>query len=261
LAIYERLLRSGQMRPCTWATAYCKETNQTYRINGKHTSILYAGIIQKEPNILEDQVVIIEHYVCDTLEDVARLYATFDSRAAVRTGSDLARAFAASVPELSQLRTATIRLAVTALSMDHNPIHWYTEFVADRTERILDNVEFVVWLEEMFGEETRVKRHIARGPVAAAMCTTWRKSHKAATEFWLAVRDETGDKPKLPDRTLARYLLTTSIGIGQGSRRAASRCDPAIAFYVKCIHAWNAWRSNKGTDLKYYAAAKIPSAI
>ena len=28
---------------------------------------------------------------------------------------------------------------------------------------------------------------------------------------------------------------------------------------VKCIHAWNAWRNNETTDLKYHPAKKIPA--
>jgi hypothetical protein len=31
--------------------------------------------------------------------------------------------------------------------------------------------------------------------------------------------------------------------------------------FVKCLHAWNAWRRDTVTDLKYHAQAKIPAAV
>jgi hypothetical protein len=28
--------------------------------------------------------------------------------------------------------------------------------------------------------------------------------------------------------------------------------------YVKCLHAWNAWRRGEATSLQYYAKAPLP---
>lgn len=255
LMLYERLLRAGEMRPCTWAKTFCEETGETYRINGKHTSRLYAGL--DDPALLRQLMVTIEDYVCPTLEDVAKLYATFDSRAAVRTANDLARAFSGCVPELATLPMRVISLAVTGISWADDPVRWFSVPVAERTEKLLDNVEFVLWLHDIYAGKDRAF-FLRRGPVAGAMCATWRKSHKAATDFWLAVRDETGDRPSTPDRKLAKFLSITSIGTGMGTRKGTSRCASPREFYAKCIHGWNAWRAGQATDLKYFATAKLP---
>ena len=88
------------------------------------------------------------------------------------------------------------------------------------------------------------------------MYKTWQKSKSAATEFWYAVRDETGAKPDLPDRKLAKFLSASRVSsrstvksVSVGSRE----------MFVKCIHAWNAWRSGEATALNYYQSAKTPA--
>jgi hypothetical protein len=75
LSVYRSLWSRGLFRPCTWARAYCAETGGLYRVNGKHTSTLLAGLSE-----IPEFYVTVEDYQCDTLEDVAHLYGTFDSR-------------------------------------------------------------------------------------------------------------------------------------------------------------------------------------
>src|SRR5262252_2702873 len=69
LAVYEKLIRQGHFRPVIWATARCKETHGTYRVNGQHTSTLLSGLED-----IPEFWAVIERYQCDTLEDVAKLY-------------------------------------------------------------------------------------------------------------------------------------------------------------------------------------------
>jgi hypothetical protein len=88
------------------------------------------------------------------------------------------------------------------------------------------------------------------------MFATWQKAKQAATDFWTSVRDETGPSPTTPDRRLARYLLTVGLDRGKGAlgvRKAQPR-----EFYVKCLHAWNAWRKQETTNLNYYADKPVP---
>ncbi len=98
LQVYQRIFTDGGFRPCTWAKAICEETNGIYRVNGKHTSTFLSGL-----ETLPEYYVTIEDYQCDTLEDVARLYATFDSKMQSRTASDINMSFAATIPELREL--------------------------------------------------------------------------------------------------------------------------------------------------------------
>ena len=94
-----------------------------------------------------------------------------------------------------------------------------------------------------------------RGVVVAAMFGCWKKAKGAATEFWVAVRDETGSKPDCPDRKLSRFLLTTNVQRSMTERKIVGQRE----MYVKCIHAWNAWRRKESTSLNYYANAKVPA--
>ena len=88
------------------------------------------------------------------------------------------------------------------------------------------------------------------------MFVTYQKSKKAATEFWTAVREETGQSPQFADRKLAKFLLThglRAIRHQQSRYRVKDR-----EFFCKSIHAWNAWRKGDQTNLNYRADKPIP---
>lgn len=257
---YRKMLTAGLFRPVQWATVHCNETQATYRVNGKHTSNLFAEYEQMPQPIHAT----IEHYHCDDLDDVARLYATFDSRTQVRTSNDINRAFAAVDPELSELPSKIINLCVTAICYATYREEYFRKPAAERAEVLLDdgNKQFIHFVHEILGPRNDSSQHLWRAPVVSAMYATWSKSRRDASEFWLAVRDGTGSTPKQPDRVLHKFLLTRVVNYGGGatSRKASSLAAPREMF-VKCLHAWNAWRRNTMTDLKYHAQAKIPAAV
>ncbi len=259
---YRKMLNAGLFRPVQWATVHCNETQATYRVNGKHTSNLFS----EYESLPQPIHATIEHYHCDDLDDVARLYATFDSRTQVRTTNDINRAFAAIDDDLAEIPTKIINLCVTAISYCKHGDRYSTIPAAERAECLLEDQEkvFVQWAHSILGsysnESTRL---LWRSPVVAAMHDCYQKSKRDANEFWLAVRDGTGSTPKTPDRVLNRFLLSKVVNNGSqgaGSRRASALSSPR-EMYVKCLHAWNAWRRDSTTDLKYHAQAKIPAAV
>lgn len=255
LEVYAKLLAAGHFRPVTWAKAYCRETKTVYRVNGKHTSILFAGLDK-----LPDLYVNIEDYYCDTLEDVAQLYSTFDSGVMTRTALDIYLAFASTQPELAMVANKTITLGVTALAIEkYGSDGAARKQPAERAELMLDEVPFFAWLQEVLFACAggNAKHPLKRAAVVHAMLLTWRKAKGAATEFWKAVRDETDPSPTLPTRKLARYLNQVTLHGGKGG--AGKQMVPAREMFVKSLHAWNAWRKNESTDLKYYPAAKVPT--
>lgn len=259
---YRKMLAAGLFRPVQWATVHCNETQATYRVNGKHTSNLFAEYADLPQAIHAT----IEHYHCDDLDDVARLYATFDSRTQVRTTADINRAFAAVDPDLSALPSKLISVSVTAISYYKHGDTYHHQSAAERAECLLDeeNKVFIAWLHGILrGHDSDATRHMWRSPVAAAMYATFQKSRKASNEFWLAVRDGTGSSPKVPDRVLHRFLLTKVVNSGRQASAGRTRATLAAPreMYVKCLHAWNAWRRDTTTDLKYHAQAKIPAAV
>jgi hypothetical protein len=259
LEAYRKIAKAGLFRPLQWATAYCVETGGTYRVNGKHTSTLFA---EESVAIPEGLVAVLEHFKCDTLEDLAKLYATYDSRAMVRTTNDINKSFAAVDEDLADIPVTVVSLCVTAIAYTKHGDSYAQKPAAERAEALFDpqNKQFVRWVCGMVAGTDA--KHIRRSPVVAAMYATWSKSHKAATEFWTAVREHTGENPGLPDRKIGKYLLTRTVNTGNGGRKhmGSSACAPR-EMYVKCLHAWNAWRKNTTTDLKYHADGKVPSVI
>lgn len=257
---YRKMLAAGLFRPVQWATVHCNETQATYRVNGKHTSNLFA----EYENLPQPIHATIEHYHCDDIDDVARLYATFDSRTQVRTTNDINRAFAAIDPDLSELPTKIINLCVTAIAYCKHGDNYAQVPAAERAECLLDdqNKAFVAWVHAVLGNSgnRESSRLLWRSSVVAAMHASYQKSRRDANEFWLAVRDGTGSTPKTPDRVLNRFLLGKAV-LGSKTARHSSGLVSPREMFVKCLHAWNAWRRDTTTDLKYHAQAKIPAAV
>lgn len=261
LMVYNRILNDGGFRPVTWASAKCDETGGLYRVNGKHTSTMLAG-----KDHLPLFYAIVEEYQCDTLEDVAKLYATFDSNIQSRSARDIYLSFAATVPQLANLPRRHITVAVSGMTMHLQGSGEGTkgrEQAADRAELLLEYPEFVLWLSGILSadregsDERKQSRHLDRQPVVAAMMGCWQKNRHDATRFWSAVRDQSGHPNTVPDRKLAHYLLTVGVDSGGGAKRL--RPVTPREMYVKCIHAWNAWRKKEETNLRYHADKEIPS--
>lgn len=260
LAVYKRVLEAGEFRPVTWAKVYVTEMDQYYRVNGKHTSTVFANVDLTDK---QEVIAVIEDYEADTVEDAVRLYSTFDSQSQVRNQSDINRMFAASIPELKDFEARLVNLCVGALNYWKSPgmtgpIDKENATSADKAEVLFDEIEFCTWVKAILPHRGTAY-HMWRVPVVAAMRGTWGKSQKAATEFWTAVRDETGTKPDMPDRKLAKFLYQTTSSVGNTSKAPQRFRIQTREYYVKCIHAWNAWRKSETTNLNYYATAKIPS--
>lgn len=261
LQVYERLMREGKFRPVTWGAAYCKQTGGTYRVNGNHTSTLLATL-DPMPNLF----ITVERYECDTLDDVAHLYATFDSGMQSRTASDINQSFAGCVKELAEVSSRIINLAVAgmAYAILGSTGSKNREQPPERAERLLEHPEFVLWLAELLpgstaqgGPRPGPNKHLKRGAVCAAMFATFQKSMPQATKFWAEVRDETAPTPEEPSRKLAKYLVVNFSAVGASNRKPGWRvADREV--YVKCLHAWNAWRKGETTNLNYHPKAALP---
>lgn len=256
LKVYEKLIKEGHFRPCSWAAAYCRETGGTYRVNGKHTSTLMAGLDAPLP----DLYAVIEYYECDTLQDVSRLYATYDSKMQSRSASDIYRSFAGCVPGLKDVSGRIIDRAPTAIWYAWKQDSYRSTQPQERAEVLLDHPDFVMWVDSLIGGGGKGNGHLRRMPVMGAMFLTYQKSPKIARDFWEAVRDETGETPGLPDRKLARWLMINSSGVRGQKVSINSRFRiKDREFFVKCLHAWNAFRNGETTNLNYHPNAEIPS--
>lgn len=256
MLVYERILRSGDFRPVTWASVLCHETACTYRVNGKHTSTLLA---KRDP--IPTFYVTLERWECDTLNDVASLYATYDSNLSSRTAQDVNLSFAATLPELRDVNARLINLTVSSAAY----LKWEDAELrkvpqAERAEELLDRVDFVKWLVEIITTSTdrsSLSKHLLRSPVVCAMMATYDRYPKKAMEFWCLVRDESHAERDDPSRTLSRFLVRASL-----TRRDAGKETKKVGhreMFVKCLHAWNAWRKGETTSLAYHGKAPVPT--
>jgi hypothetical protein len=265
VGLHRKSLREGTLRPVTWSKVWCEETGEWLAVNGKHTAeMLWRELEAGNEEVVLGMVVTLEEYWAETLEDVARLYATFDSRVMMRTAGDINASFAGTLGELTGVGRQTINLAVAGMAFHEWPGSQGGghKQATERAELMLECPEFVVWLDAVMTEGgkregARTAAHLRRRPAVAAMYGSWKKDREGAGRFWRAVRDETGATPALACRRLARYLRETGVDTGNGSKRG-KRADPR-EMYVKCIHAWNAWRRGVWTALQYHADAPIPA--
>ncbi len=85
------LLQTKRFNRCDWATCYCKSDKKTYRVNGQHGShslqeVLSGGIADA---IFPDGIpVFIQHWECDTPEDLPNVFDEFDQPEMTRTPKD-----------------------------------------------------------------------------------------------------------------------------------------------------------------------------
>jgi hypothetical protein len=261
LDLHEQTLKKGEFRRVSWARAYCKELDGWYRINGKHT----ATVFSKQDMAKYDVEAIVEEYECDTVEDMAKLYGTFDSVLSSRKTGDVNHAIAQSIPELREVKSPVINACVAAMEYAKRPTvstGGYYRTPPEKANELFHNVNFVLWVNRLLNDVGWEKSiHIRRMPVIAAAYATFLKSMKAATEFWNSVRDMSDPDPESASRKLALFLV--QMKLSQGRTKGIPerfRLTPR-EFYYKSISAWNAWRKGAKTELKYFASAKIPTAI
>jgi len=246
----------GRFRTCEWASVNCKQTNKCYRVNGKHTSTILSEMNGEAPKNL---YVIVEEYEADTLEDVAKLYSTFDLARSSRTMGDINLSFAASVPSLASLGSKVLNTCSTGMKYyflngkNNGGVSSNTQ--ETHAQRLVEYSEFVEFVNRIYGGKQEHKKKLLRGPVVAAMFGTWLKSKSAASEFWILVREESHGDPKSPTRKLAKFLNFTGVRANRGTTTSCTEHE----MYVKCIHAWNAWRKDEPTGLQYYADKAAPA--
>lgn len=252
MALLRKEMLTGRFRTAVWASAFCKDTKQTYRVNGKHTSTLLSQMNGEAP---KDIKLYVERYDCDTLEDVAALYATFDAKWSARSAADINKAFAASVPELEDIPTKIINTCVTGMAIATWGASYGTYPADQRAQFIIAESDFIVWASQILGGDQRKVKHLLRGAVVAAMYKTWKIAKTKAAEFWSLVLVGEG-KVGSPERKLEKLLLTTTVNYGNGARGLKPASVREIL--AKCIHGWNAWATGTTSELKYFPKADLP---
>lgn len=254
MRMLQSALDEGQIRTFVWASAYCKEDEKVYRVNGKHSSTLLA---KQEYPATATPYVSVEEYECDTLKDVADLYCTFDAGKSGRSIGDMSRVYLTD-SELAEVGPFVFNKAIAGIAYatwgDSIGNHDHKE----RIDLALQHVEFTKWLKVIIGTE-RLSKVLHRSGVIAAMFATYNLSPFHASEFWEAVRDGTDPNPDAPTRKLQRFLLSTGSNLTYANK--GKKVATAREFMARCLTAWNAWRKGIRTELKYFATAEMPVAV
>lgn len=260
----QQLARGRFLHPPTWASVYCRHNGKRYRVNGKHTSL----VLREVPYAARPAVTLV-HYECDTPDEVADLFNTFDTRETTRTVTDVNRAvFNAN----DALKGYPVRLAngmtsgvciVKAVKtewaegrqVDFNKLTRATN-AAERARAVAEYTGTALWVRDNLNTLKTVI--FERAAVLAAVILTREASQQEAEGFWLAVRDGTDPNPKAPTRVLRDYLLATRVAAGAAGRgRTASQRE----MLTKCLKAWNAARTGEELLLRYYEQSLMPKPL
>jgi hypothetical protein len=224
---------NGLAIPFGWATA--KLGDQTYRMNGYHSSTMLAGLNGAFP---EGLTVHLDSYEVDSEKDLAELFRQFDDRKSGRSPADVCGAYQGVEDDLRGLPKPSVKVAIEGVA-------WY--------ERTLEGVSFRHTGDDLYELLSRPAYHpflqwvgdnvlnaktpeLKKAQVTAAMYSTFIAAEKKAQAFWGHVASG-GDK--VAEDTafiLDSWLLTIKEG---GKLRGGKKILPA-QIYQGCMYAWRA---------------------
>lgn len=245
-------IKKGTMRPVLWARAVCLEDGQTYRMNGQHTATAYMRV----ERIPDRSYAIVEEYICDTREDLPRLWQTFDSQMCSRTGMDIANAYRSVDDEMESVPTRTLAVAASGIELSQSGGSFMGGFgsfrcpAQDRLDRAMAHRDFILWIDSLLDRHKH--QHIYRVGVVAAIFSAWQRCHRDCKEFWTEVRDECNPDIHSASRRTAKWLMQNC---------ARRRANPSVTReeYVRCLMWWNAYRTGGSVDIRYSSNTKIPA--
>lgn len=250
VSIYKKSYNQGLFRSPEWDICLNKEDSILYRVNGKHTSTMFCDL-ENDQGLYAT----IHHFTAETMEDVIKLYGTFDNPNQNRSKGDINGSFAACWDELDDFPVKLINDTVTGINYAKLKKGIYKLTNTDRAEELLDyeNVKFMTWMMNHLYKGRSPKNQIWKGPIVACIYNTYHKDKDKALEFWQRVRDESGENPEMPCRKLAKFLLCNKMLNSDESVRE---------FYTRSATAWNAWRKGRmNPSLNYFKNSDIPEVI
>jgi hypothetical protein len=237
----------------------------TYKGNGQHTC---GGLLEayEQYNELPVPTVNYQHYQCETIEDACQLYAQFDPIWSGRRFGQIAGPIWATDGMLDLAGSKrSLSLIAGALAFDKGGQTFVGKQTITGLARInlpAENRKYVADMVQIFGHETD-SEHLRRDAVACAILQTLKVSRDAGLRFWIKVRDGdmlTNDDPR---KRCEVYLRKVSVNKGRGAARTADSTRKAgnREVFSKCIQWWNAWRTNRTTDAKFYPNAPLPTPV
>lgn len=252
------LVMRGDFHTPKWATVLCNGV--LYRVNGGHSSKMLADINSAFP---EGMKAVIDRFECDSVDDMPDLFDQFDARQSSRTKADRVSAHKAIHEELEKISPTMASRLVHGIDLHLSGCGEERRCDDDERIRLLHaHADFIAWASPLLK-----LRHTNRVGVAAAAFALYSTTRdpKTLTAFFVMVRDEEHAESNHPTRRLARFLRSAmghASTVGRTLRAHTSGHKwSSRAFYVKTIHAWNAFRRGTTTMLQYREHAPLPRAL
>jgi len=242
-------LQSGRWHVPKWALAKCLEDGEVYRVNGKHSAKLLDRMIDEGIPLPEIACrILFEVYQCDTLQDVADLYATFDSRISARTPGDNLVHRSGMYPELNHISQGFMQKVTGGILIHETGCTSYTKASDHQRGGALDdNRNFILAMYPAFNDR------LLTSPVVGAMYAIWLTSDRAAWhEFFSEVTDQQGAHGIA--RKLREYLLNPG-------NKTRGRLHDARKLYSYTISAWNSWRRGRQNISPYQPDEALPEPV
>lgn len=245
------LLRAGLFHSPTWSYVKLLPKNPKgkpieLRVDGGHSSRM---LVEAGPDFPDNLEVTIRIFEARNMEQVIELYEQFNAQGSTRTTTDLIKNRKAYEPELEEMSPSSIRSIINGIACHlklRNPREEY-----EVLDLIRPHAKFIAWCGEFVSS-----KQLRRPGVLGAIFATYKDDSSNALEFWRRVRDETGPAPECATRMLGRFLHDCLLKRSRLDINWSSR-----AYYVKCHHAWNAWRRGDGTNLKYHPNSDLPELL
>lgn len=243
-------IENGTFRIGEIATAIAHfNGNKKVLMNGQH---------QLEAVIITGKKIkaVYEIYDVFTPEDLSLLFRKFDNNLIRTLGQKSlveARALDIDWP------VKTISLLTSGIRYKYGDVDGKSGIADFSVDEFKNHLKVGEFMNKLFNDVEKKPVHLMRGPVAHAIMITWEKSQSDSEIFWKQVRDGDGLKRTDPAKVIRDFLLSSSVGFGQGAK--GIRKVSLHEMTSKCITAWNAFRKGTNTDLKYYSDKPVPKAL
>lgn len=243
LEVIKKAINDGEFHTCTIALAKNCKDDSVKMANGQHC---LTGCVETNKPI---HATILE-YKYEKPQDLAHLYRMFDSSTGARRLYELTKVEAKCLGV--GWNESTINLVQGAALLHFGKAGKTPSDKVELFREFLDEGEFV---DSILFAGLLNSKHMRRRAVVLMMIRTWQKSHKAAEEFWSAVRDGEHLNRNDARRHLRDWLLTATTHPDRGKPGASEH-----EIMYRCSLAWNTFRRGAPmTSLRYYPDKQLPA--
>lgn len=237
----------------TWAFAQVGKSREKIRVNGQHSAIMLDAAIDDGVSINGLEAKVIEFH-CDTLHDVAALFAQFDDRRSARSETEIVNVYSSQSAELADIAPSAVRNCLYGIAWVNRFVHDIpSQGIEEHLEKFLEsNTEFIRFCTPFIFDKS-----LRRIGTLAAMYRTWELNRDEAENFWPLVLDESHPDNRHPSRMLARKLRVNYDAKVLRST-ASTLALTTRRLYCEAIHCWNSYMKGRTMDKlpKYIPRAK-----